>query len=286
MKYFYKLCLGYLFTPSLYAAIILFFLLCLFGATVNVNSESYSVFDLLMNHSLLNEAKTDFSCNSYFMLRNFSGSVWFIVALPVISGYPALTVYSNYCEPSRIMILSRTSKKSYSTAVILSSFFSGMVIAISGILLYSITIYLVFPEITSFDVDFLQSINLDNWTGRIADFFPRASNCVIVSGLLSVITVIIFCFIRDKFMSLSLPMMLMYVSMKLSMLYSSWIAEDTSRYNDKALEAVYIVFLSSAADIHYYMQSCFNIPYILYFLFTAVILLIFIHIFKGIGTKV
>lgn len=286
MRYLYKLCLGYLLSPSLYVAIILFFLLCLFGATVNVNSESYSVFDLLMNHSLLNEAKTDFSCNSYYLLRNFSGSVWFIVALPVISGFPALTVYSNCCEPSRIMILSRTSKKSYSTAVILSSFFSGAVIAISGVLLYSITVYSVFPEITSFNVDFLQSVNLDNWAGRIADFFPRASNCVIVSGLLSVITIIIFCFIRDKFMSLSLPMMLMYVSMKLSMLYSSWIAEDSSRYNDKALEAVYIVFLSSAADIHYYMQSCFNIPYILYFLFIAVILLIFIHIFKGIGTKV
>lgn len=286
MRYLYKLCLGYLLSPSLYVAIILFFLLCLFGATANINSESYSVFDLLMNHSLLNEAKTDFSCNSYYLLRNFSGSVWFIVALPVISGFPALIVYSNYCEPSRIMILSRTSKKSYSTAVILSSFFSGAVIAISGVLLYSITVYSVFPEITSFNVDFLQSVNLDNWAGRIADFFPRASNCVIVSGLLSVITVIIFCFIRDKFMSLSLPMMLMYVSMKLSMLYSSWIAEDSSRYNDKALEAVYIVFLSSAVDIHYYMQSCFNIPYILYFLFTAVILLMFIHIFKGIGTKV
>lgn len=286
MKYFYKLCLGYLFTPSLYAAIILFFLLCLFGATVNVNSESYSVFDLLMNHSLLNEAKTDFSCNSYFMLRNFSGSVWFIVALPVISGYPALTVYSNYCEPSRIMILSRTSRKSYSAAVIVSSFFCGAIISFAGILLFALLAYSLFPSITSFNADLLQSMNLDSQLGRFTDIFPKVSNCVVVSGLLSVITVIIFCFIKDKFMSLSLPMMLMYVSVKLSMLYSSWIAEDPARYDNKVLEAVYVVFLSSATDIHYYMQSCFNIPYILYFLFTAVILLIFIHIFKGIGTKV
>lgn len=286
MIYFYKLCLRYFLSPSFYAAIALFFLLCLFGATVNVNSESYSVFELLLNNSLIEEAQTDFSSNSYYLLRNFSGSVWFIVALPVICGFPALDIYSNYCKPSCAMILSRTSRKSYSAAVIMSSFFSGAVIAILGILLYGITVYSVFPDIASFNVDFLQSVNLDSQIGRFTEFFPKASNCIIVSGLLSVIAVIILCLIRDKFMSLSLPMMLMYVSTKLIMLYSWWIAQEPSRYDDKTLETVYMLFLSSAVDIHYYMPSCLGIPYSLYFPFTALILLVFIHLFKGIGTRI
>lgn len=286
MNLFCKLCLKYLLSPSLYIAIALFLLLCLFGATANIKSESYSVLEVLTDRSLLDMAKSEFSCNSYFVLKDFSGSLWFMVALPIISGFPAITVYSNYCEPSRIMILSRTSRKSYSAAVIVSSFFCGAIISFAGILLFALLAYSLFPSITSFNADLLQSMNLDSQLGRFTDIFPKVSNCVVVSGLLSVITVIIFCFIKDKFMSLSLPMMLMYVSVKLSMLYSSWIAEDPARYDNKVLEAVYVVFLSSAVDIHYYMQSCFNIPYILYFLFTALILLVLIHLFKGIGTKI
>lgn len=285
MRYFANLCKRYAMSLSFYAAIILMMLLCLFGMSARVEDEYHSVIELLLNSELMDAAKSDFACNSFYVINRFSGSPWYSVALPVITAFPALNIYISFSKPNCAFSLVRTSKTTYSVANVITAFLSGAFICIIGVILYSAFVYMILPDITSFGVDYLNEIGLGSVQERIFMLLPGLLASAVVGGLSAVIVIILYLFLHDKFLSLSIPMMVMYVSLKLDILYSMWIASNPSYQEDKLLNAVYILFPSGAANIHGTLQML-NFPYYLYFIFIGIVLFAFVCLFKGRGTRI
>lgn len=285
MKLFFKVCQQYYSTPYIYAAAIMFFFLCLFGLSANVDGEFCSVFELLINPTLMAKAQQNIECNAYMLLLNYSASPWFAVVLPIISAFPALMIYLNYIEPLKLFILSRTNINQYCASTTAAAFLSGAMVSVMGAALYAVLLYKVFPSFSLYESSFFLNAYGESPIDRFSLFCKQLSSNILICGVLAVVAIVLYCVTEDRFLSLTLPVMAMYLSMKLSMLFSQWLFEDLERYNNKLLKGLYILFPSNMSNAYYIFDEL-NIPYYLWFVFIVVILCGLGSLFKRLGTRI
>lgn len=285
MKLFFKLCQQYYSTPYIYAAAIMFFFLCMFGMSARVNGELYSVFELLINPTLMAQAQQKVECNAYLLLLSYSASPWFAVVLPIISAFPALMIYSNYIEPLKLSILSRTNKNCYSASTTAAAFLSGASVSILGTFLYAVLLYNVFPDFSSYGNSSLLIAYGESAVDRLFLLIKQASGNILLCGILAVAAIVLHCLTEDRFLSLTLPMMAMYVSLKLSLFYSQWLFEDPQRYDSKLYKGLYILFPSKLSDAYYIFKGL-NVPYYFWLIFIVIILCGLGLLFKRLGTRI
>lgn len=283
MKLFCK-CLRENFTsPLTYAAAILFAVLCGFGVTVQINKETYSFFEIVFNSELLSKAKSLSECSSYLMAYHFSQSTWYAIGLAVLTAIPALYTYIKSLEKIHSFALIRSNYRAYSAGIVFSSFFSGMIITLAGILMYTAAAYLLFPSFESFsDID-LQLIYGETVSDRLFSLIKKVFNHALVGGFIPVFAITLYRFIRSDFLAATIPMMLMYISVKVLPNYREWLSSDMRHLENTFARVLAMLFPSNLTDLSRSLEGAFNAPFWLaYIVLGAFLFAMYLLFYKSI----
>ena len=272
MKLFCKCFRENLSSPLLYAAAVLFTVLCGFGVTVVIKEETYSFFEIIFNSELFAIAKENIQCSSYIMAYNFSMSTWYIIGLSVIAAVPPLFIYINSIEKIRTFALIRSNYKVYSAGIILSSFFSGMIITLAGILLYIAAAYLVLPSFESFSDPNYMRIYGAAVSDRLFPLLKKIFNHAFVGGIISVFSIVLYRFIQSDFPAATIPMMLMYISVKIHPVYIEWFSSDEMRAQNTFLNVMAMSFPSSLTDLGRSLELSLKAPFWLAYIILSALL--------------
>lgn len=269
MKLFGK-CLRENFTsPLLFAAIILMFTLCGFGATVQIDDyTSYSFFELVFR------GETD-NFTAFSMAYKFAESSYYPIGLAVITAVPALYVYIRTFEKIHNFALIRTNYKAYSAGIILSSFLSGAIITLAGIVLYSAAAYLAFPSKAA-----LSDLALGETVfARLLLLIKRVFNHAFVGGVTAAAAIVLYRFLRSDFFAATIPMMLMYISVKLLPNYREWLWSDINHSENVSARLLAISFPSNLIELGLSLERSFNAPFWLAYIVLCTFLFVMILLF-------
>lgn len=269
--YFGVLCREYLTSAAFYLAVLLFLLICFFGISADVDGAERSAYELFTDSKVYMKACKSVMNSSYLLLLQYDSMPWFSVVMPVVAAFPALAVFTRHYGDFRIFVLSRVSKKGYSLSLFLSSFLSGFFIALLGISVYAAVIYLRFPTVDSFgDENILSIYGAAPWE-RFVPFFKRAVNCCVMCGVFPLLTVLICAVARDRFLSLTLPMMIQYLSVKLNLLYSLWLFSDEAFYSSGFFRFVQLLFPSNCMSYGSLLENGLGLPFVCFFIMAGAI---------------
>jgi len=198
-------------SPKFLFSSVLFTLLCLLADAPSVTArEPFSVLDeIVKNRKAVWISKGDaFSAVNVFL--GFDNSLWYIVVLPVIAAFPIVYNFSDeWFSDSYIMSLSRCGYKKYILSKLAAAFFTGVAAVLLGILMFGIVVFNVFPSAEeagggSIDYKFIVS---------------KVVNNAVVCGFYALLSVFFCLLLRDKFLTLSIFLVINYFSMKLDTRY-------------------------------------------------------------------
>lgn len=282
-KYLGVLLREYFTHPAIYAAVLLFAMLCALGPVVNINDSDYSVLELLLKRD---EMRDNWQCASYILTLNFNSSPWFTLGAAVISALPALVIFAQNSGLARRQILVRVSKRSYSVGLFASAFLTGAFIALAGIAIYAVIVGAAFPKIAGFadEAEFVELI-YGRTSTRIITLAKKLANCAVVCGIFPPVTLIIYQILRDKFLAMTLPMMIQYVSLKASIMFGNWRYSDERLFDNKLLDFANIIFPSSCMISYYYFEQTLHIPFALFFAAAGIILCGLYYLFDKLNRK-
>jgi hypothetical protein len=156
-----------------------------------------------------------------YVLLNLADQQWFPVILPVIAGLPAVyAFYDEWFGGYYYLSISRQSRKSYWVAKGISAGLSGGLAVLGGICLYGLLLTLRLPSIRAVS-DSGQYLELYGGYGAMCGMIRSMIwNTVAVSMLFSLVSLILVVLLREKFLPLTIPMMLQYLFNRLTDLYN------------------------------------------------------------------
>ena len=280
LRYFGVLCKEYLSSPLCYMSVVLFVLLCAFGNSADVGGSNYSVLELITDRELYRQACTFMQCSSYILTLRYDAMPWFSVVVPVITAFPALMIYEQNSGGICTSILSRIKKQNYCGSLFITAFLSGFLIAMLGIVLYAVLMLFYFPSITAFDDEILLSFYGSTMLERFVPLLKKGINCCFVCGVFPVLTVSIYNIVHDRFLAMTFPMMLQYISLKCSILYASWLYSDPSRASDRLLNLFHLLFPSNCMSHYSFWENNLQLPFLCFFIIIGALLVVLYIIFE------
>lgn len=261
MKLFSK-CFRENFTsPLTYAAMILFFVLCGTGVTVSINDTTYSFFEIISNSELFSQAKDMNECSSFLLAYSFSQSGYYTIGLAILTAVPALYTYIRSQEKIHYYALIRSKNyRSYSAGIVLSSFLNGMIITLAGILMYTMAAFLIFPDSASSEDPYFLMAYGETVFARLFLFIKRVFNHAMVGGIIPVFAITLYRYIRSDFFAATIPMMLMYISVKVLPNWREWL--NSHEVSGNALAQLFVLmFPSNLPDLGISLNRTFNAPF-------------------------
>lgn len=286
LKYLGVLLTEYFTYPAIYLSAVLFLLLCILGPVANINGSDYSVFDFITNREYMALTAEEFECCSYNIMLNFNSSPWFSLGVSVITAIPALAVFIQNSENTRRQILVRMNKRAYSSGLFWSAFLTGVIVSLVGIMLYAIIAYSAFPSISSFreEAEFINIIYGDA-SARLLVLVKKIVNCCIVCGIFPPVTLIIYQLLHDRFLAMTIPMMIQYISLKASIMYGTWRYSDPSLFENDGLNFLDILFPSSCMIHYYYWEQALRLPFACFFIMSGMIIIALYLIFDRLNRR-
>ena len=266
MKFFCKCIRGIFTSPLTYIAAVLFAVLCAAGVTVDINRDTYSFFEIIANKKLFDTARASSQCASYLIAIRFTQSSWYPIGLAVLTAIPALYTYIRSLEKIDRFCLIRLNFKTYSAGVILSSFLSGLMIVIVGLIIYFGASYLLFPSLASFN-DPVYEIIYGDTSQKLFSMLKLMLNHAFVGGVIPVFAITLYRFIHSDFLAATIPMMLMYVSIKLIPNYREWFSSDIQRLENPFAKLMIFLFPSAMTGLGDTLEYSFNAPFWLAYIF-------------------
>lgn len=270
-------------SPLTYAAAVLFAVLCGSGASAMVKDESYTFFEIIFDRALLSQAKKSIDCSAFMVFSRFHKSAWYVIGLSVLTAIPALYIYIKSLEKIHVFSLIRSDYKTYSAGIVFSSFLSGAIITIGGILIFAAVAYLTLPSFSSFGDEILEEIYGATALTRLVRLIKPMLNHALVGGVISVFSITLYRFIRSDFLAATIPMMLMYISVKVFPNYSMWIYSEPSRAENSLVHIIALLFPSNSIDMYSLIENALNAPFwIAYIILGALLLLLYFLFYKSI----
>lgn len=272
------LCKEYLSDPCFYAAVILIFAVSFIGPSVVLSDKSYSIPAVLSDPVLYKTALEEIDCCSLIVALEFDSHTLFTILLPVIVSFPAIKIYILHKDVFQKQLLIRLNKRSYKAGIFLTAFLGGFIIAFIGVMLYVVVAFASFPPMSKFEnTEFIEIYG--GASVQAANLLKKLVNVCTVAGMFPIVTMIVYIAAHDKFFSLSFPMILQYISMKIYIVYSSWIYSDPERYENRILMFIGMLLPYEFTSHHSAWEYRLKLPFACFFAFAAVIIVILYIVF-------
>ena len=250
-----------IYSPKFLISIFLVFLLYLLSDAPSVSARvPLSVLDEIvkMRREIWLEKGIRFSAPSVFF--GFDYSIWYSVILPVIAAFPVIYNFSDeWFGDNYIMMLSRSGYKKYTIGKFLSAFITGFMTAILGLLLFGITVSLIFPSVNEFAN--AEQLYLNGAYAEPAKAIAaKVINNSLICGFYAVFAIFLCLIIKDKFFSLSVLMVINYFSMKLEIKFMN----SEAFLNNEEIRWLRIFFPNCQKDMYYFFPDYFDISFCYY----------------------
>lgn len=250
-----------IYSPKFLISIFLVFLLYLLSDAPSVSARvPLSVLDEIvkMRREIWLEKGIRFSAPSVFF--GFDYSIWYSVILPVIAAFPVIYNFSDeWFGDNYIMTLSRSGYKKYTIGKFLSAFITGFMTAILGLLLFGITVSLIFPSVNEFAN--AEQLYLNGAYAEPAKAIAaKVINNSLICGFYAVFAIFLCLIIKDKFFSLSVLMVINYFSMKLEIKFMN----SEAFLNNEEIRWLRIFFPNCQKDMYYFFPDYFDISFCYY----------------------
>ena len=192
-------------------AIFLTFLLAFSGEAYHddVNGRSYTIFESLFafSHDYIN-SNNSFSSFSVFQ----NGMTGYVpMFLPIIASFPFILSFSTERSSGymRFSII-RTRKSNYYLSKFISSFLSGGTAVLFGMGLFGIIIYIIFPNISSFNenMDYL-SVVMPN--GEAIEIVKTLVSLFLYGGFSALPAFFLTSFTQNPYINMCLPFLFVYI---------------------------------------------------------------------------
>ena len=232
----------------MYIAAAVFAVFCAAGVTVTLGDSNYSFIELAFNAEVSTKAASTIECSSAIMATRFSGSEWYSIGLAVLTAIPALYAYKRTIAKIHQFSLIRSDYKIYSAGVVISAFISGMFITLVGILLYVAAAYLFFPSFNSFSDPIYQTI-YGTAVERFFSLMKKVLNHAFVGGVIPVSAIVLYGFIHSDFLAATIPMMLMYISVKILPNLREWVSWEIESSKKVPAQVLVSIFPSNLMEL-------------------------------------
>lgn len=271
LRYCKILCSEYLTYLGTYCAAILLFAVCLIvGTTITTDNGFCSILAAISDGDLYARVlKIPQNC-AELVAQRFIDDQLFSILFPTIVSFPAMRIFIANTNTVQKPVVIRANKRPYCAGLFVTTFLSGFVIALMGIMLYVAAAHILFPPISAVeDVDFIEAYSS---VLGIANLIKKAANVCTVAGIYSVFTIIICAAVHDKFLSLTLPLMIQYVSAKVGLVYRSWLYFDMERSKNRFLIFINMINPISLTSHYSSWEYLLKLPFACFFVFAAVII--------------
>lgn len=248
-------------SPAIYLASLLFLGVCAFGDSIAVDDKRYCVIELLANRELYQTACRASDISFYSVLVKYDASRWFAVAVSVITAFPALRIYELNTNNLRITTLSRIRRRNYINSLFSTVYMSGVFIALVGILLYTGLLWVMFPKSVGETERIMFGVYGATCLERFRYIFIKIMNCCLVCGMFPLQTVLFSQLIHDHFLSISFPMMIQYIFLKLDIIYSGWLYADEIRSSSFFLKLIQVINPANSMLQYSYWEYLLGMPF-------------------------
>lgn len=214
---------------------VLMFLLGPCPLSMGGNPNSLTVISAIFRGRQLWESSGEYSAQMIF--NCFMGYRWFTIILPLIVSLPGIVSFCDeYASGYKRFYMIRMSKKSYAISKAVSSWVTGILIAILSVMFFALLVHIIFPDVSRYpgffdDINcygsFYRMANMyigDSATvkGRVWIALVETSCLAITCGLYSILSLCIAVLVKNKFLSLCIPVIVFYFGEKINNAYDMY----------------------------------------------------------------
>ncbi len=230
------------------------------------------VFFIYSRSELLELGETACACQVFMGFRDME---WFMVALPVIASFPVLYDFAEeWSGGNYYQVISRSSRSRYAAGKLWKAASRGFGAVVSGIFLYGILVFLRFPSLGEYQLTPEESMTVMAYgmsgAARLFCFLKAALHTGWLAAIAAVFCSLLVIVLRDRFLSVTFPILLEYFSIKLLNLYYAFLY---GRYGADEIPLIFRVIEFLFPSGHLYYDNTFQVTYGLrygcYFIFTG-----------------
>ncbi|MBR6897380.1 MAG: hypothetical protein IKN24_04340 [Lachnospiraceae bacterium] len=268
-------------------AVVLFAFMAMNSPVISVGEKRYSLLGALTENGVMIKCRQEMINNSYLTVYGFDAMKWFAILLPVVCALPALYIYESIDDNTRNFLLIRMSKTRYCLLQFMAAFVTGFSVVVCGVMLYALVAYALLPGFGESPL-----------AGGLAEYYGRTpwerflflarkvSDTAVAGGFMACFTLILYHVVHDRFLTITTPMMLMYISDKLYVLHDKKRFENYDIMTGPEPDRICFLFPSNIGNMHYMLQTECGVSYGWYFAGMAGLLLLAFIIYRKIYDRV
>lgn len=193
-----------LFNRNAVFSIALVVILCFSSKVLTSDPNPPSFFELLYKRVF----KKGESLNYFSLLDQYDNNYWFYIVLPVILSFPAARhFYNEWFEGGYYFTISRCGMKKYIFSKSISWAIVSAALFLIGIIVFALFLLFFFPNFSDTAELFPN--------GAARYFMIKISNAVFVAAAYPMFSILVLILIKEKFLSLSIPMIIQYLSARI-----------------------------------------------------------------------
>lgn len=262
-----------LYSIKFWIAVIVVSILCF---CANVEGESAPsdtvIYNLIFHGSKQNFMDMGEMYSSYGVIMAFRNNYWFPIIVPMVAAIPYINRFSDeWLTGYYYMQIHRSKRISYAVESVFMAAFTGFLVMCAGILLFGIICSYFFPSYSSYRIEAEQSIIAAIYgPTQLARFFTFVKVLIhvgILGSITSVFSLIMLTIVHDCFLSLTLPMMLIYISTKICNYYSLFVRQQYADAPPVFVSMISLLIPSMYMNMEGVFRQWFGVPDILWHLY-------------------
>jgi hypothetical protein len=259
----------------------------------NVEGEA-AASDTIVYHLLLHASRQDCIAkgelySAYGVIMAFRNNFWFPIVVPIVAAIPYIYHFSTEWLSGYYYIrLHRSKRISYALESVLMAAFTGFLVMCIGILLYGLACLFLFPSYGSYGLQPGESILAELYgqtpMARLFSFLKVLLHMGLLGSISSVFSLILLTVVRDCFLSLTFPMMLVYLSSNVCNYYLLFIREQYADNPPALVNTISLLIPYMYTSMENQFHQWFGISNVLWYFYLLAILgvltMVMIHIVK------
>ncbi|MCD7825883.1 MAG: hypothetical protein LUH14_07985 [Clostridiaceae bacterium] len=266
MKRIIKKIISELYSIKFWIAVIAISMLCF---CANVEGETASS-DTVIYHLILYCSRQELMdmgemYSSYSVIMAFRNNYWFPIIVPIVAAVPYIHQFSDeWLTGYYYMRIPRSKRVSYAMEHALMAALTGFLVMCVGILLFGMVCVGIFPSYHSYlthtDESMVAAIYGQTQAIRFISFIKVLLHVGLLGSIMSVFSCIVLTIIRDAFLSLTLPMMLVYLSTKVCNYYALFVRQQYADEPPLAVNMISLLIPSMYMNMEGVFHQWFGVP--------------------------
>ena len=235
--------------------------------------------------SIPREQLTDVSYCAEIIFSKLNIQRWFVVLLPVLAGFPSIHIFfEEWFGGGYFFVIIREGRYRYASVKAVSAAICGGVSVFFGVVTYVLILYWHFPSLSQLPDE--MSYIVDIYGGPLGIFTAVGSeigNIAAVAAMFPILSLILMVLLRQKFLALTIPMMVQYLSDRFTDLWygTLWkIAQSTGDMSIFEKGGVWtMLFPSNQLGMSSTFTSKTGLPMFVYYIILFTLFLLFLRLF-------